>query len=82
MIDQGSKQVATEAIHIGINNPALNSSAGKMNISQIIKHLLGEDRSSNKSNEVVDLNLQEGHTYLTILNNRFFRVVCLTNKVA
>ena len=37
IIDQDSKEVAREAIHIRVNNPALDHNMGKMYISEIFK---------------------------------------------
>ena len=53
IIDQESKQVAREAreaIHIRINNPALNHDMGKMYIPEIFNNLFGADVSTNESN--------------------------------
>ena len=55
-----------EAIHIRINIPAFN-------------HILGTDRSSSKSNHMVDSNLPHGHTHLTISSNRLSRTVYLAS---
>ena len=82
IIEQDSKQVARETredIHIGINNHALNCSTGKMHIPEIFKCLLGVDRSSNESDQMIDSDLPLGHTHLTIPSNMFSRAVCLVN---
>ena len=81
IIDQESRQVARdarEAICIRINT-ALNNNTGKMDIPEIFSYLLGADRSTNESNQVVDSDLIQGHMYFTIPNNRLFRAVCLAN---
>ena len=77
--DQDSKQAAREAIHIGINNPALHHNTGKMYIPEIFSHLLGADRYSRESNQVVDSDLPQGYTHLTIASDRFSQAVCLAN---
>ena len=53
-----------------------------MYILEIFNHLLRVDGSINESNQVVDLELPQGHVHLTILSNRFSRAVCLVNLVA
>ena len=53
-VDQDSKQIAKEAIHIRINTPALNCITTIMYIPEIFYHFLGTDRSSDKSNPVAD----------------------------
>ena len=75
-----SKQVAREVIHIRINT-ALNCNTGKVYTLQIYNHLVSTDRSSNKSNQVVDTDFQKGHTHLSIPKNMFSRAVCLVNEV-
>ena len=80
--DQDNKQEAREAreaIHIGINNPALHHNTGKMYIPEIFSHLLGADRYSRESNQVVDSDLPQGYTHLTIASDRFSQAVCLAN---
>ena len=79
IIDQHSKQVVREAIHITIRNHVFNCNTGKMYIPEIFNHLLGVDRSSNESDEMVDSNLPQGCTHLTFPSNRFFSAVCLAN---
>ena len=84
IIDKDSKQFAREAreaIHIRINNPALNCNTGKMCIQEIFNHLLGANGSTNDSNKVVDSDLSQGHTHLTLQSSRFSREVCLTNLI-
>ena len=81
-IDQDSKQVAREAwetIHIIINNPALKHNTGKMYIPGIFIDLLGTDSSLSKSNLMVDSDLSQGHTHLTIPSNKFSRAVDSAN---
>ena len=80
IIDQDSKQVtrkATETIHMGLNDPDLKQNTGKTYIPEIFNNLHDADRSSNDFKQVVDLDLPQGHTHLTIPSNRFSRVVCL-----
>ena len=72
IIYQDAKQVAREAIHIRINSSALHCNTGKMYIPKIFSYLFGGYRSSNESNQVVDSDLPQGHTYLTIPSNRLF----------
>ena len=49
-----SQKIVREVIHVRINNPALNCNAAKMYIPEIFNHLLGADRSTSESNQVVD----------------------------
>ena len=82
IIDQDSKQVAREAgeaIHIRVNNPAISHNTGKMYIPEIFNHLLGADRSSSESNQVVDSDFWQGCTHLIILSKTFSRTVSLAN---
>ena len=79
VINQDSKQVAREAreaIHIMINNPALNHNRVKMFIPEIFNSLLGADRPSNGSLQVADPNFPLCHSHLIIASNRFSRAVC------
>ena len=65
--DQDGKQVVRkvrEAIHIRINNPAINYNIGKMNIPEIFNNLLGTDRSSNESDSMGDLDHPQSHIHL------------------
>ena len=80
IIGHDNKQVEHgEAIHIRINNPALNYKTGTMNIPEIFNKLLGADGSSNESNQMVDSDHPQGLTHLTVPSNRFPRAVCLAN---
>ena len=80
ILDQDSKQVTREAIHIRINKPDLNCNTGKMYIPEIFKCLLGADRYSNNSDQMVDSDLPKGSSHLTIPTNRFSRAVCLAKS--
>ena len=85
IIDHDSKQDAREAresIQIQINNAAHNCNVDKIYISETFNHLLGADRSSSESNQVIDSDLPQGCTHLTIPIIRFSRIVCLTNYIA
>ena len=62
-----------------MHNPTHNHITGKMYIPEIFNHLHRADRSSNVSNQMVDSDLPQGHTHLTIPSNRFSRAVCLAN---
>ena len=73
------KQVAREAIHIRINNPALQMLHRKIYIQEIISHPIGAERSSSQSNQVLDSDLPQGCIHLIFLNNRFSRAVCFAN---
>ena len=64
--DQESNQVAREAIHIRISKPALNHNMGKMHIPEIFTYLVGADRSSKKSDQMVDSDLPQSCIHLTI----------------
>ena len=75
-IDQEIKQVAMEEIQTRINNPSTQS---KMYILEIFNTLLGIDRPSDRSVQMADLDLPQGHTHLTIPSNRFSRAVYLAN---
>ena len=77
VIDQDSKQVAREAIHIKINNPVHNCNKGKMYIPEIFNSLLGADRLSDRLVQVVGPDLPQGHIHLTIPISRFARALCL-----
>ena len=82
IIDQDSKQVASkvrEAIHIRINNPALNHNMGKMCMPEIFNNLLGADGSTSDANPLGISHHRQSHNHLTILSNRFTRAVCLAN---
>ena len=74
--------VVREAIHIRINNLALNHNTGKLYIPEIFNHLFEADTSSNESDQMVDSDLPQGQTYLTFPINRFSTEVCIANKVA
>ena len=50
-----------------------------MYIQEIFNYPLGADKSSTESNQVVDSDLPQGHTHLTIPSSRFSRAVCLEN---
>ena len=54
IIDQDSKQVAREAIHIRINNPAFNCNIGKMYILEIFNNLLGAKGATTACNQMGD----------------------------
>ena len=81
--NQDSKQVAREAreaIHIRINNPALNHNIGKMYIIEIINNLLGADVSTIESNPMGDSDCPQSHIHMIAPNNRFSRMACLQIK--
>ena len=79
IIDQDSKQVAREGIHIRINDPALNCNTGKCTSQKSLTTFL----------EQMDLQMSLTHWetqtthnvtfHLTVPRNRFARAVCLTN---
>ena len=67
IIDQDNKQFtreAREAIHIRINDPALNCTTEKMSIPEI-NNLLGADGSTNKSKQMLGSDYPQSHTHLT-----------------
>ena len=83
IIDLDNKQAtreAREAIHIRINNPALNHNMGKMYIAEIFNNLLEADGSTNKSNPLGDSDPTKSHSLYC--SNRFARTVCLANQVS
>ena len=56
-------------------NNVLQHNTGKMYIAKIFNHLLVADRSSIEYNQVVDSDLPQDHTHLTIPSNRSSREV-------
>ena len=82
--DPDSKEGArdtSKAIHIRINNLSLNHNTVKMYIPEIFNNLLGANSLSNGSVEIVDPDLPEGHTDLTIPSNRFSKAMCFLNQL-
>ena len=65
VMDQDRKQLAREAIHIRMNNPALNCTTRIMYILEIFNSLLGADKLSDGSVKMADPNKtkQVSNTY-------------------
>ena len=51
----------------------------KIYTSEIFNSLLGADRPSDRSVQMADLDLPQGHTHLTMQTTRFSTAVCLAN---
>ena len=50
-----------------MNTPALNCNTGKMYVPEIFNHLLGADGSTNMSNQVIEVDLQQVYTEVVIV---------------
>ena len=70
------------SLHIWINNLALNPNTAKICIPEIFNSLLGADRPSDRSVQMVEPDLPQSQTHLAIASNRFSRAMPFGNFVA